>query len=49
MLIIKLEEICEYLKEMGILDINTIPIFLSLYIGFKINNKKKKQSKKNRR
>ena len=47
MLIIKLEEICEYLKEMGILDINTIPIFLSLYIGyFKINNKKKKQSKK---
>jgi hypothetical protein len=41
----KIEEICEYLNELGILDINTTPVFLSLYSGFKINNKKYKLSK----
>ena len=41
----KIEKICEYLNEIGILDINTTPIFLSLYSGFKISNKKYKLSK----
>ena len=41
----KIEEICEYLNELGILNIKHTPIFLSLYSGFKINNKKFKQNK----
>ena len=40
----KIEEICEYLNELGILDIKHTPIFLSLYSGFKANNNNFKQN-----
>ena len=41
----KIEEICEHLNEIGILDIKNTPIFLSLYSSFKINNKKNNQNR----
>ena len=37
----KIEEICEYLNELGILDIKHTSIFLSLYSNFIANNKNK--------
>ena len=40
----KIEEICEYLNELGILDIKHTPIFLSLYSNFHVNNTKFKQT-----
>ena len=40
----KIEEICEYLNELGILDIKHTSVFLNFYSGFIMNNK---QFKKN--
>ena len=40
----RIEQICEYLNELGILNIKQTSNFLSLYSGFIINNKKLKQN-----
>ena len=40
----RIEEICAYLNELGILDIKHTSIFLSLYSGFIMNNKQFKQN-----
>ena len=41
----RIEEICEYLNELGILDIKHTSNFLSLYSGFIINNKRLNQNR----
>ena len=41
----KIEELCQYLNELGILDINHTSIFLSLYSNFMLNNKQIKYPK----
>ena len=38
----KIEELCQYLNELGILDIKHTSIFLSLYSNFMLNNKQSK-------
>ena len=35
----KIEELCQYLNELGILDIKHTSVFLSLYSNFMLNNK----------
>ena len=40
----KIEELCSYLNELGILDIKHASLFLSLYSGFIMNNKQFKQN-----
>ena len=44
----KIEEICQYLNELGILSIKNTPLFLSIYSGLIGNNKQyKNNSRKN--
>ena len=46
----KIEEMCEYLNELGILSIKNTPLFLSIYsglIGNKIQNKNNTRNNNN--
>ena len=40
----KIEEICDYLNELGILSIKNIPLFLSIYASLVKNNDKNKDN-----
>ena len=42
----KIEEICQYLNELGILSIKNTPLFLSIYSGLAKNKLKSNKNNK---